>query len=58
MYYMSTHLPESGGQLLVTSLTHNKKTTSSSTNNCLTIRANRALLSDRSNVKYHTFVDI
>ena len=25
MYYTSTHLPESGGQLLITSLTHNKK---------------------------------
>ena len=30
MYYKLTHLPESGGQLLITSLTHNKKTTSSS----------------------------
>ena len=25
MYYTSSHLPESGGQLLITSLTHNKK---------------------------------
>ena len=25
MYYTSTHLPESGGQLLITSLTHSKK---------------------------------
>ena len=30
MYYTSTHLPESGGQLLITSLTCNKKATSSS----------------------------
>ena len=30
MYYTSSHLPESGGQLIITSLTHNKKTTSSS----------------------------
>ena len=57
MYYTSTHLPESGGQLLITSLTRNKKTTSSSID-IVTIRANRVLLSDRSNVKYHTFVDI
>ena len=25
MYYTSTHLPESGGQLLITSHIHNKK---------------------------------
>ena len=25
MYYTSSHLPESGGQLLITSLTHIKK---------------------------------
>ena len=30
MYYTSTHLPESGGQLLITSLTHNKKIVASS----------------------------
>ena len=30
MYYTSTHLPESGRQLLITSLTHNKKTVPSS----------------------------
>ena len=31
MYYTSSHLPESGGQLLITSLTHNKIVASSST---------------------------
>ena len=30
MYYTSTHLPDSGGQLLITSLTHNKKIIASS----------------------------
>ena len=30
MYYTSSHLPESGGQLLITSLTHNKKIVASS----------------------------
>ena len=30
MYYTSTHLPESGGQLLITSLIHNKKIVASS----------------------------
>ena len=29
MYYTSSHLPESGGHLLITSLTHNKKIASS-----------------------------
>ena len=31
MYYISSHLSESGGQLLITSLTHNKIIVSSST---------------------------
>ena len=30
MYYTSSHLPESGGQLLITSLTHSKKIVPSS----------------------------
>ena len=30
MYYTSTHLPDSGGQLLITSLIHNKKIVASS----------------------------
>ena len=30
MYYTSSHLPESGGQLLITLLTHNKKIVASS----------------------------
>ena len=30
MYYIPTPLPESGGQLLITSLTHNKKIVASS----------------------------
>ena len=30
MYYTSSHLPESGGQLVITSLTHNKKIVDSS----------------------------
>ena len=30
MYYTSSRLPESGGHLLITSLTHNKKTVPSS----------------------------
>ena len=30
VYYTSTHLPESGGQLLITSLTYNKKIVASS----------------------------
>ena len=31
MYYTSSHLPESGGQLLITSFTHKKIVASSST---------------------------
>ena len=30
MYYTSTHLPESGGQVLIISFTHNKKIVASS----------------------------
>ena len=30
MHYILSHLPESGGQLLITSLTHNKKIVASS----------------------------
>ena len=45
MFYTSTHLPESGGQLPITSLTHSKKIVASSSTDIVLLKEQLKLYS-------------